>query len=206
MWHGSAVGSAANTAIDRPSSLLARFTALTANRINSFVKQQPVRKLRSAAPLLGFALPCLAMPGPSSLSQPPLHSPVFPKLFLGCRRPENSARLWASLVRLSPGVPFRSRISHRSLCDKAAAPFSCRLTHARKETQNSPPRSLVLLQVPGCSSFGKSGPGCMALRGVEGDLQIAIWENVLAPLALDCARTCSLWQNLLADMDTAAGL
>lgn len=66
-------------------------------------------------------------------------------------------------------------------------------THARKQAQNSPPRSLVLLQVPGCSSFGKSGPGCMALRGKrEGDLQIAILEDSLALLWMRAAQGLAL--------------
>lgn len=181
-----------------------RITALTANRIYSLVKQHPARKLRSAASLLGFALPCLAMPGPASLSQPPLHSPVFPKLFLGSRRPEDSARLWASLVGLSPGVPFRSRNPHRSLCDKAAPPFLMQAhTRSQGDAEFAP-------SVPGATA----GSGMLEFweigsrlhRGEEGVLQIAIWQNGLTRVVLGCASTCFLWQNLLADMDTAAGL
>lgn len=49
-----------------------------------------------------------------------------------------------------------------------------RLARRRRIRHRGP---LVLLQVPGCSSFGKSGPGCMAPRWTEGDVQIAIWED-----------------------------
>ena len=161
------------------------------------MKQQPVRNSNRLLPCL--ALPRIALPGhawPCLLLTPsPLPSFFETVSGLPSSRGE-SGRPEAGMVWSLSRRAVRSRNPHRSLCDKAAAPFSCRFTHLRKQTQNSPPPSLVLLQVPGCSSFGKSGPGCMVRRGREGHLQTAIWEDVLAPLieAADapafCGQTC----------------
>jgi hypothetical protein len=114
------------------------------------------------APSLGLhshASPCLSF----TPSQFPIFF-FFLKRVLGCRRPEHSARRWF-VGGLSPGVPLGSRNPHGSLCDKVAPPpffmqvRTCLQAHAEIRHLH-----LVLLQVPGCPSFEKSGPRLHAWR------------------------------------------
>lgn len=187
-----------------------RFTASTANRINSLVKQHPVRKFRSAAPMLGSALPCLAVPG--SLALPlflnPLSTPQFSETVSGCRRPEDSARLWASLVASRPACRFVLETLIEASATKLP-PLSHAGSHARLQ---------------GDAEFAPSVPGATAssgvlefweigsrLHGAEGQRETCRlqfgrtssllwhWHWTAQGLAL-CGRTCP------ADMDTAAGL
>lgn len=94
----------------------------------------------------------------------PLTSSPLPNFFetvSGCRGPEDSARLETSLVVSRPACRFVLETLIEASATKRPP-----LSHAGSDTlADSPPRSLMLLQVPGCSSFGKSGPSCMAPRG-----------------------------------------
>lgn len=165
----------------------------------------------------GWQLPWLALPsfaravpGPWTLALPlstPLHSPFFPKLFLAAvvQRTRGLGPPLGSLVVSRPACRFVLETFIEASVTTRPPPFSCRFTQARKESQNSPPRPWCYCRFRDARVL-RNRVQVAWRRAAEADLQIAIWENGLAPLVLGCASTCSLWASLLADIDTAAGV
>lgn len=136
------------------------------------------------------------MPGPASFSHPsPL--PSFFETVSGGRRPEDSARLGISMVGgLETGEPLRSRNPHGSLCDKAAPPFFMQVRTCSQAGADFAPSVWCYCRFRDAQVL-RNRVQVAWRRGEEGDLQIVILENGLAPLLRACGSNCCLWKTCL---------